>query len=158
MLTTPLDSSIRQVGWPMVAARAQRPAALSAALQHAADHQRAACCGRGQRHSTRCGIGSSTFLHRRASAMGSGSRPNFEQTACELYARDQHGWKLWCCLLCALGTDRSSARNDSAIRWSAVAAKMAGFAASALRSLIELRPTRVCRMSETRLRMLKSVL
>ena len=32
------------------------------------------------------------------------------------------------------------------------------FAASLLRSLIELRPTRVCRMSETRLRVLKSVL
>ena len=36
------------VGVHMVAARAQRPAAASAALQHAADHQLAACCGRGQ--------------------------------------------------------------------------------------------------------------
>ena len=40
-------------GWhTSVAARAQRLAAASAALQHAADHRQAACCGRGQRQST----------------------------------------------------------------------------------------------------------
>ena len=46
MLTTAQDSSIRQGGRQMVAARAHRPVAASAALRHAADHQRAACCGR----------------------------------------------------------------------------------------------------------------
>ena len=48
MLTTALDSCVRQVGWQMVAARAHRLAAASAALWHAAGRWQAACCGRGQ--------------------------------------------------------------------------------------------------------------
>ena len=45
--------------------------------------------------------------------------------AAQLAAMDNHGWKLSPCLLCALGTDQSSARDDTATRWSARVAKIA---------------------------------
>ena len=57
-----------------------------------------------------------TFLHRRASAAGSGSRPNLQRLACGLYSTDQHGWKLCCCLLGALGKDQSSLHDAAAIQ------------------------------------------
>ena len=42
-----------------------------------------------------------------------------------LYARDQHGWKLWRGLLGALGTGKASSRDAAAIRRGAVPTKMA---------------------------------
>ena len=46
------------------------------------------------------------FHARRASADGGGSRPNFEQTACGLYARGMHAWGLDPSVLRAFCTDQ----------------------------------------------------
>ena len=43
---------------------------------------------------------------RQRAAAGGGSRPNFEQTACGLYARGMHAWWLDPCVLRALCTDQ----------------------------------------------------
>ena len=66
--------------------------------------------------SIRACSGVSTFMHRRASAAGGCSRLNFEPTACGLYSRDQHGWKLWCGLLYAFGKDQPVLHVAAAIR------------------------------------------
>ena len=84
--------------------------------------------------------------------------PNFEPTACGLYARDPHGWKLDRGLLGALGKDRPVSHAAAEIQWRAVATKMARFAASVLYIARESVPTHACRMCETRPRVLKSVL
>ena len=41
---------------------------------------------------------------------------NFEPTACGLYARDPHGWKLYRGLLGALGKDRPVSHAAAAIQ------------------------------------------
>ena len=46
-----------------------------------------------------------------------GSQPNLQRVACGLYAADLHGWKRCRCLLSALVTYQSSARDGTAIRY-----------------------------------------
>ena len=63
-------------------------------------------------------------MRRRVGSRG-GSQLILQRLACELYAADLHAWKLSRCLLSALGTYQSSARDGTAIRWHARLAKLA---------------------------------
>ena len=62
-------------------------------------------------------------MRRRVGSRG-GVQLILQRLAFGLYATDQHGWKLSCCLLSALGTYQLSACHGIAIRWSARVASM----------------------------------
>jgi len=55
-------------------------------------------------------------MHRRASAAGGGSVPNFEPTACGLYSMDTDDWKLCRAVVDALGKDQPVLHVAAAIR------------------------------------------
>ena len=56
------------------------------------------------------------FMHRRASAAGGGSVPNFEPTACKLYSTDTGDSKLCRAVVGALGKDQPVLYAATAIR------------------------------------------
>ena len=108
MLTTAYDSSIRQVGMQRwlheLSGRRQRRQYFS--TLEIINGLRAV------------GVGSSSELAEAPqprfsctavqALLAAAHMPNFEPTACGLYAWDLHILKLWCCLLGALGKDPSS--------------------------------------------------
>ena len=65
------------------------------------------------------------LLMRRCGAARGGVQPNLQRLACGLYARYLHGWKRCRCVLRAIDTQRSSVRDDIAIRWSTRVANIA---------------------------------
>ena len=116
MLTTAYDSSIWQVGerWWLLELNVQRLCRQYFSTLQMVDGLRAV------------GVGSSSelaeapqprFIHAQpCKRCWRRLMPNFEPTACGLYARDPHGWKLWCCLIGALGKDQSSSYDAAATR------------------------------------------